>query len=469
MKKRFIQFLFTAGAFLLMIGCGLIPQNPIEDESDPVPEGMTRVTVNLGGSKAPEASLLQWGSLTISGGGMETIKQDVSSGTVTLQVPAGPLREFVLSAQTGTVFYEGRTVTDLVPRTSVTVSIPMEVRSTRLFIPDQGNYRLVQIDDISGNNWIDSGAYFNGANYPFLTDFDYSGNIYTLILGGGGDAITLASTNTFLGESTVWTGMGVVDVRNIAIDRTAASIWLVTSELGTYGLVETTPALNLWEYNAGTEAWEISLTLPFDAYVTTVDSNADNIFYISSKFIDRDIIAVHYYYESNAGKNRSDILEIFDLSGSTLASLATYTNADFSGDLYALTSYLIDSPYGDSFSILKNGDALIVGGCGTWSGYPALRTIRYPLEYTDGAITGMTAPLTYSEAPLPDYTQTGISYSSATAYDDGTGIPVYFLKYSYGSVAAVNVDCVAKYDVPTPTSTPVTYGSTGTGTGQFDF
>jgi hypothetical protein len=132
-------------------------------------------------------------SLVVTGPGMNPVKSYFSPvpGSITVEVPAGKDRLFELVAYvdpaspSAVISFKGTATANLVAGESESIELEMVVGETKLVIPDLqgsiGTSRLVQIDDLSGAGWVelvgtDVGW---GTNFrPYDVDFDSQGRIY---------------------------------------------------------------------------------------------------------------------------------------------------------------------------------------------------------------------------------------------------------------------------------------------------
>jgi len=96
----------------------------------------------------------------VSGDSFEVIEKNFSpSGCINLKVPAGKLRLFEVFAYVsdddpGAVYiYRGTAVADLPPGETVSVPVVMSAYQNKIIVPDHSGSRVVMIDDISGKNW----------------------------------------------------------------------------------------------------------------------------------------------------------------------------------------------------------------------------------------------------------------------------------------------------------------------------
>jgi hypothetical protein len=142
--------------FLVIVSAGFLFQ------CDLASNGTAMVRIDLGGAqgKALAPSAVVQYSLSITGDGMDPIARTFSADTasVSLRVPAGPARKFVLEAIrdpldlnfSGAVYsFIGTKVADLAPNRNAYISLPMIPGETKLFVPDTYNNRIVQLESFS--------------------------------------------------------------------------------------------------------------------------------------------------------------------------------------------------------------------------------------------------------------------------------------------------------------------------------
>ncbi|MDY6970298.1 MAG: hypothetical protein SVR08_16820, partial [Spirochaetota bacterium] len=110
----------------------------------------------------------------------------LDAGEISVEVTPGNDRNFSVIAlvaddDTGLVrSYKGETIADLGAGEEVSLSILMRIYETAIIIPDYGNNRLVKINDITGSGWEEyEGPTGWDANFqPFDVDLDSEGKIY---------------------------------------------------------------------------------------------------------------------------------------------------------------------------------------------------------------------------------------------------------------------------------------------------
>ena len=158
-------------------------------------------------SGAPPSDIGSY-TLLISGHGMATIENVYSAGTteIVIEIPAGDDRLIELTANIGAasvsaaLSFIGSTIEDLAAGETIDVILNMVINETKLVIPDRLNGRMVQIDNIGGDNWDE---YILPDPAPIDVDFDNQGRIYVGTNGDGNlyridninsDGITVIST-----------------------------------------------------------------------------------------------------------------------------------------------------------------------------------------------------------------------------------------------------------------------------------
>lgn len=119
--------------------------------------------------------------VTIPGISVTDYPLSASSESIRLLLPAGPNREFRVLAKTPSLTRSGSVTTDLEPGESTDITITVnDVYRTKLIIPDASNYRIVQIDDINGTNWktlTGTNIGWGTAFRPYDIDYDSRGRI----------------------------------------------------------------------------------------------------------------------------------------------------------------------------------------------------------------------------------------------------------------------------------------------------
>ncbi len=206
-------------------------------------------------------------TLNISAADMTTINQTYPAGTssITISVPPGDNRLFALTAtidpaDPGAVLsYEGSAQTNLSPGETVDLPVSMVVGETKLVIPDYYNYRVVQINNMTGAGWSEMGGTiipgFSSYFLPSDIAFDSTGRIYIALNHSGSagpprvirvDNISSTVADVIISDS------GPMNVNSIALDRNnnifyyANSSSLYSSNLdGTNQTLFSTPFTNI--------------------------------------------------------------------------------------------------------------------------------------------------------------------------------------------------------------------------------
>ncbi|HNV48736.1 MAG TPA: hypothetical protein PKJ16_16965 [Spirochaetota bacterium] len=130
-------------------------------------------------------------SIVVSAEDIKTFENSYSPPPtyITVTVPAGKSRfiqviGYVKDGDPSAVLsYRGTLTADLEPGETKEVAMQMVTYETKLVIPDFRNYRIVQIENMAGKNWIDrngSQIGYGGAMQPYDIDFDAQGRIYII-------------------------------------------------------------------------------------------------------------------------------------------------------------------------------------------------------------------------------------------------------------------------------------------------
>jgi len=128
--------------------------------------------------------------LNVTGSGMDSIHQTYTSpdipDSIDLEIPSGPSRLFEVLAYTPSATLRGAVTESLVGGTTVTIPIRMSTYETKIIIPDYQNYRIVQINDMTGTGWSVRST-ISGINQfrPYDVAFDRQGRIYITNNVGG--------------------------------------------------------------------------------------------------------------------------------------------------------------------------------------------------------------------------------------------------------------------------------------------
>ncbi len=186
----------------------------------------------------PEADIIDSITLKITGPDMDDIEVRYSElpDLINIAVPKGNSRSFELTVSlvnsyTGPVVsYRGIDTIDITSEGSV-VTLNMGIGSTKIVVPDAYNYRIVQIDNMSGTNWStlrfsDMGFTFNYDFFPYDVDINWNGDI--LVANGRDDGTHggiytiegIDFTSSTLVPPTYYAALdGNASVTAVAVDR----------------------------------------------------------------------------------------------------------------------------------------------------------------------------------------------------------------------------------------------------------
>ena len=410
MKPSLLIFGVLISTLLFLTGCGFVSADMFSDdnaEAD-IPAGMTRVTLDLGGSKAPVSSIITWGDLTVSGGGMDTLTVAADGSAISLTVAAGPMREFALTAATPLADYRGTAVADLEAGTSVSIEIPMQVDRFKILIPDTSYARVSWIDDMTGANKVDStnllalasSLELNSDAMVAYVDYDSQ---ETLLAGisttePGGIIWRAESPSSSVDDWTAVIATGSIgSLEDFRVRRSDDTIFLV-ARYGSYLLFPYT--YDGTTYSQGTYAT-----------LTHSDSLLDNnnLGYIFDfDILDDGSVAVLSQY-MNAEQTMVYILSIFTYDAGTDTWSSEITSIDSDGEtaLKDFDSFTLDGSYPRA-SLTHNGDTVYV--CASYNYGNYLYPRMYGFTY-DSAAPSLTyrgyAEYTGGEyviiSPLPSF------------------------------------------------------------------
>ncbi len=240
--KRWTAFLALLLGVLLAAGCYYIPSGA---------QGPARVSMSLAKGLPVTPSSI---ALVVSGPGMETIAKVLaaaSSGSESLEVPAGPARTFTFLANTPSVTFKAEATVDLAAGETKEIFLSPVLSDTQIVVPDPYlNYRLVQISDMSGSGWY--AIQYNAPGLtkagmtsltqflPYDVDFDAQGRIYVANAYDG-----VVRLDSIYGNNADWFARGAgapIGALAIAVDRANQLLYyangsslsvVVTEPLGT--------------------------------------------------------------------------------------------------------------------------------------------------------------------------------------------------------------------------------------------
>ncbi|MFH0975661.1 MAG: hypothetical protein V1874_07740 [Spirochaetota bacterium] len=140
-------------------------------------------------------------TLNITGSGMDTITQSYTTlplpDSITVEVPSGSARTFEVLAYTASATLRGAATRDLAGGETVDIPITMGLYETKIVIPDYLNQRIVQIDGMAVTGWtaltgtnvaaLSTTDPFTASTQfrPYDIDFDSNGRIFIANNYGG--------------------------------------------------------------------------------------------------------------------------------------------------------------------------------------------------------------------------------------------------------------------------------------------
>ncbi len=302
----------AGAAFLLIYAKNETGESETAAYADIIDKGST-VTVSLSTGDLTISSYV----LMVSGSDMDTITQTVAGteSDVVLEITDGTARTFSATATVDPsdpgVLLElsGTDTIDLTAGTAASVTVNFnQIEDLKIVIPDSLNYRIVQIDNMSGDNWLEKEWDDIGLAADYLRpndiDFDADGKIYF--------ANNYASTEfgrVFVLDNMADTSVtGLPDqgsgITSLAVDRVNA-------------LVYYSDGSNLWRCDLdGTNGEALSLAGTTIAYVRGIDVDNSGILYISGNSITRSSAVFKYNpaTETEIAKNEhSELSTAYDI------------------------------------------------------------------------------------------------------------------------------------------------------------
>lgn len=178
MFKNICILVSLAAGIMILFGCPFGTPN----------ENM--VTPEIRAIGLPSPDVVESVTLTVSGPNMETVEVIYATlpGIINISIPEGNdiTFELMVNMESGYIgaatSFKGTATADVASDNAV-ITLNMEVSSTKLVVPDAYNYRIVQIDDMTGagwatRTWSDLGFGSNIDFMPYDIDIDQYGNIY---------------------------------------------------------------------------------------------------------------------------------------------------------------------------------------------------------------------------------------------------------------------------------------------------
>jgi len=372
-------------------------------------------------------------ALVVSGPGMSTIARSLSptETQATLEVPAGKDRIFTVLVSTRHLTFKGESSVDLLPGQSVAVAVQPTLAATPIIVPDPYDMlRLVQIDDMSGSGWTEiSSSNLTAAGIsvptdfrPWDVDFDAHGRVYIANRSDG-----IVRIDDINAGNPLWFARGSVgtfQAWGIAVDRIRGWIYF------TNGTVLNRSSVG--EPAASPVTIDLS-DLPFSEFTLYgLDTDSEGYLYI--------------------GAEDSGVYGVYKINPAPPPARASLAASPFlDGALFTATGTpaYIDVVVKDPYVYVTNQ----TGGAGS-----RILQLTKGLELVEGF--GDAAP------PLPTLPGTGDFYG-----------PVRFVAILNKKITVIDEppfdlsnadDRLVAFDDMNGLGW-VTYGTRGSGTGQFDF
>ena len=366
-KNTFLFIIFIILVFVIN-SCDQFSNNEVSTISITFPNN-TKLMKALG---APPSNLSSY-TINVSGPGMSTLEKSypINASTVSIEVPAGSNRLIELyanndpSSNSPVLQYIGSSTEDLKSGETKSISLTMYLSKVKLVIPDRGNNRVVQIDDISGSSWdvldyTDMGIVAESNFAPYDIDFDYTGRIFIAnnVGGSGGNFNTIYRVDNIDGDNPVNIGEVEYDngVEYLVADRTNHFIYYSTTsglsniilKRDTKNFLGTVDSINI----GGLVADINGLAVDDDGFLYVYDSN-------TVKKIDLDIPSVlttfsHTEFSTTTPKDilvKDDYLYIGHLWGNDNWALirANINTGQFTG--FGKELYTVSNQFGDLYGV----------------------------------------------------------------------------------------------------------------------
>jgi len=285
MKVRIPALAFLTLAIILSASCSAYLGGDL---------ALVNLGFSFGGSRDATARPLsppQSITVTVEGPGMGTLVKTVGP-TVTevqLSVPAGAARTVTVTmdmppADPGAVLsFRGSSTVDLAAGSSTSVTVRVVPAETKLLIPDVLNYRIVQINDMTGAGWTTRAQSDFPALMTFMPtdiDLDSLGRIYFTNNASAYGSIHRIDDMTALNADLVPIASNGPGIPCLAVDPLRDWVYYVTGPTGTLRRVRTD--------GTGDEL------LPTGTMVLTgtrgIDVDADGVLYFNASYMTQERI-----------------------------------------------------------------------------------------------------------------------------------------------------------------------------------
>ena len=333
--------------------------------------------------------------VTVSGPGMDTVVKKYSGDTilVVMAIEEGPQRTIEVSAslerdnKTAVLSYQGSSTVDLKAGELKVVTVTMIASDIKLVVPDYSNARLVQVPgiDATDDEWASISVVYTGTYplysevslLPYDVDFDAAGRIYVLSTGNGARLLRFNALILLTVAEDVLTDdeLGdyqLMDANGIAIDRLNSILYcafddaIMAKDLSTGSLTDITDGAVLPpEFGNGALISDLTVDGDGGMYVAA-QGNGDGIPGVVFKY-DPETKAVAQYTDPDSGEAMDISVSLSELEGLNYSYNTSAWDITIRGDHIFVTVYDNDGLYNSvvRFDVNLQDPVVLTQGPGT--------------------------------------------------------------------------------------------------------
>ncbi len=189
----------------------------------------------IASTSTPAANMIGTYTMSVMSGTSTVFGPATFASGTAIQIPSGSNKDFIVTANTTSVTFRGSsTGQTLTANSTTTMPVSLSLYETKIVIPDNQNYRVVQLNDMTGLGWKTVTStivgWVTGTDLlPYDVDYDSLGRIYIANnFGSTGKGVVIRMNNINGGNILLIADNGS-GYASIAVDRTNNILYKATS------------------------------------------------------------------------------------------------------------------------------------------------------------------------------------------------------------------------------------------------